>query len=114
MDPRAACLVCSKQHDSWKCSKFKGLTREEKWRVVQSGGLCNKKLEKGHISKECPKVNFKCQRLGCGGNHHTLMHRPTARIARDVSSGSNQRGNASPGSNNGTRFTAEQQLLQVS
>ena len=59
-------------------------------------------------------MNFKCQRLGCGGNHHTLMHRPTARIARDVSSGSNQRDNASPGRNNGTRVTAEQQLLQVS
>ena len=113
MDPRAACLVCSKQHDIWKCSKFKGLTHEEKWRVVQSGGLCNKCLEKGHISKECPKVNFKCQRLGCGGNHHTLVHGLTARIARDVSSGSNQRDNASPGRNNGTRVTVEQQWLYL-
>ena len=87
VDARAACLVCSKQHDIWKCSKFKGLTHEEKWRVVRSGGLCNKCLEKGHISKECPKVNFKCQKSGCGGNHHTLTHRPTARIAREISSG---------------------------
>ena len=38
VDARAACLVCSKQHDIWKCSKFKGLTHEEKWRVVRSGG----------------------------------------------------------------------------
>ena len=114
MDARAACLVCSKQHDIWKCTKFKGLTHEEKWRVVRSGGLCNKCLEKGHISKECPKVNFKCQRLGCGGNHHTLMHRPTATIARDLSSGSNQRDNASVGGNDGTRVTTEWQLQQVS
>ena len=91
VDARAACLVCSKQHDIWKCSKFKGLTHEEKWRIVRSGGLCNKCLEKGHISKECPKVNLKCQKSGCGGNHHTLMHRPTARIAREISSGSSQR-----------------------
>ena len=34
VDAKAACLVCSKQHDIWKCSKFKGLTYEEKWRVV--------------------------------------------------------------------------------
>ena len=114
MDARAACLVCSKQHNIWKCSKFKGLPHEEKWRVVRSGGLCNKSLERGHISKECPKVNFKCQRLDCGGNHHTLMHRPTARIARGLSSVSSQRDNASQSGNNGTGVTTEQQLIQVS
>jgi len=114
VDVRAACLVCSKQHDIWKCSKFKGLTYEEKWRLVRSGGLCNKCLVKGHVSKEFPKVNFKCQRLGCGGNHHTLMHRPTARIGRDLRSGSNQRDNASQSSNNGTSVSTEQQLPQVS
>ena len=32
---------------------------------------------KGHIAKERPKVNFKCQKSRCGGNHHTLMHRYT-------------------------------------
>ena len=110
VDARAACLLCSKQHDIWKCSKFKGLTNEEKWRVVRSGGLCNKCLEKGHISKECPKVNFKCQKSGCGGNHHTLMHRPTARIAREISSGSSQRDNASQSGNDGTSVTTEQQV----
>ena len=47
---------------------------------MRSGGLCNKCLEKGHISKECPKVKFQCQKSGCGGNHHTLMLRPTARM----------------------------------
>ena len=110
VDARAACLVCSKQHDIWKCSKFKSLTDEEKWRVVRSGGLCNKCLEKGHISKECPKVKFKCQKYGCGGNHHTLILRPTSRIAREISSGSGQRDNASQSGNNGTCFTTEQQV----
>ena len=114
VDARAACLVCSKQHDIWKCSKFKGLSHEEKWRVVRSGGLCNKCLERGQISKECPKVNFKCQRLYCGGNYHTLMHRPTARIARGLSSVSSQRDNASQSGNNGTSVTTEQQFIQVS
>ena len=110
MDARAACLICLKQHDIWKCSKFKGFTYEENWRVVRSGGLCKKCLEKGHISKECPKVIFKCHRHGCRGNHHT----PTSRIARDLSSGSSQRDNAIQGGNSGTRVTTEQQLQQVS
>ena len=114
VDARAACLVCSKQHDIWKCSKFKGLTYEKKWRVVRSGGLCNKCLEKGHISKESLKVNFKCRRFGCGGNHYTLMHRPTARIARDISSGSSQRDNGSQSGNDGTSVATEEQLLRVS
>ena len=48
VDARAACLVCSEQHDIWKCSKFKGLTHEEKRRVVRCGVLCSKCLEKGH------------------------------------------------------------------
>ena len=76
-------------------SKFKGLTHEEKWRVVRSGGLCNKCLEKRHISKECLKKNFKCQKSGCRGNHHTFIHRQTPRIARAMSSGSSQRDIAS-------------------
>ena len=71
VDARAACLVCSKQHDIWKCSKFK------------------------------------CQKCGCGGNHHTLMHRPTA---RQISSGSSQRHNASQSGDNGTSVTSEQQV----
>ena len=42
------------------------------------------------------------------------MHRPTARIARDLRGGSNHRDDTSPDGNNGTRVTTEQQLLQVS
>ena len=71
------CLVCSERHEIWKCERFKGFTYGEKRKVLQQGGLCNKCLVKGHIAKECPKVNFKCQKSACGGNHHTLMHRYT-------------------------------------
>ena len=55
-------------------------------------------------------MNFKCQKSGCGGNHHILMHRPTARIARKISSGSSQRDNASQSGDNGTSVTTEQQV----
>ncbi|XP_022790440.1 LOW QUALITY PROTEIN: uncharacterized protein LOC111329941 [Stylophora pistillata] len=74
---QAPSLVCSERHEIWKCERFKGFTYGEKRKVVQQGGLCNKCLVKGHIAKECPKVNFKCQKSSCGDNHHTLMHRHT-------------------------------------
>ena len=45
VDARAACVVCSKQHDIWKGSKCNGFTYEEMWRVVWSGGLCNKGIQ---------------------------------------------------------------------
>ena len=105
-DAPAPCQVCTKQHDIWKCSKFKGPTYEEKRKIVQNGGLCNKSLVKGHIAKECPKVNFKCQRPGCGGSHHTLMHRPVAGIRRDLNS--MNRNTASQNSNSATAAIAEQ------
>ena len=54
---------------------------------MQQGGLCNKCLAKGHIAQECPKVNFKCQKSGCGGNHHTLMHRHTTETGGEPKSG---------------------------
>ena len=79
LNAQVVCLVCSKQHEVWKCELFKGLPHEEKRKVVQRGGLCNKCLAKGHIAKDCPKVNFKCQHSGCGGGHHTLMHRTSLR-----------------------------------
>ena len=75
LNAQIVCLVCSGQHEVWKCELFKGLPHEEKRKVVQRGGLCNRCLAKGHIAKDCPKVNFKCQHSGCGGGHHTLMHR---------------------------------------
>ena len=43
MEAQAACKVCSKQHNIWKCSRFKSFTHEEKMRVVQSGGLVSGK-----------------------------------------------------------------------
>ena len=78
---------------------------------MRSGGLC---LVKGHISKECPKVNFKCQKLGCGCNHYTVMHRPTDGIERNLNSGSNQRNNASQNSNISATSAITEQDLQLS
>ena len=42
LNAQIVCLVCSGQHEVWKCELFKGLPHEEKRKVVQRGGLCNK------------------------------------------------------------------------
>ena len=89
LNAQVVCLVCLRQHEVWKCELFKGLPHEDKRKVVQRGGLCNKCLAKGHIAKDCPKLNFKCQHSGCGGGHHTSMHRNPVRTERGTSNESN-------------------------
>lgn len=70
------CSVCSNQHGVWRCDVFKYLDYDAKRKCVQENGLCNKCLDRGHISKNCPKTRFRSQVDNCGGEHHTLMHRP--------------------------------------
>ncbi len=61
---------------------------EAKRRCVQENGLCNKCLDKGHISKSCPKTRFRCLVEKCGGEHHTLMHRPPKPLSDGKAKGS--------------------------
>ncbi|CAB4037244.1 PREDICTED: uncharacterized protein LOC107343697 [Paramuricea clavata] len=70
------CSVCSNQHGVWRCDVFKYLDYDAKRKCVQENGLCNKCLDRGHISTNCPKTRFRCQVDNCGGRYHTLMHRP--------------------------------------
>ena len=70
LNAQIVCFICSGQHEVWKGKLFKGLQHEEKRKIVQRGGPCNKCLAKGHIAKHCPKVNFKCQHSECGRGHH--------------------------------------------
>lgn len=80
VDAWAACLVCSKQHDIWKCNQFKGFIYEEKGKIVQNGELVNKCLVKGG-----PKSEFHgSKKLGCGGNHHTLMQSLTVETVTEM------------------------------
>ena len=114
LNAQIVCLVCSEQHEVWKRELFKGLPHEEKRKVVQRGGLCNKCLAKGHIAKDCPKVNFKCQHSGCGGGHHILMHRNAARTDRGTSNESKARDVRQRNQNAGSRDVNPQQQLQPS
>ena len=51
-------------------TRFGSVNFLKAYTIVQQGGPSNKCLEKGHIAKHCPKVNFKCQHSECGGGHH--------------------------------------------
>ena len=59
--------VCSNQHGVWRFDVFKYLDYDAKRKCVQENGLCNKCLDTGHISKNCPKTRFRCQVDNCGG-----------------------------------------------
>ena len=91
-----------------------GAYNHEEKRKVQRGGLCNKCLAKGNIAKDCPKVNFKCQHSGCGGSHHTLMHRNPVRTERGTSNESNARDTRKRNQNAGSRDVNPQKQLQPS
>ena len=45
-------------------------------------------------------MNFKCQKSGCGGNHHTLMHRYTTATGEESKTGTGLKENKVD-SNNG-------------
>ena len=70
-------------------------------------------LSKGHIAKDCPKVNFKCQHSGCGGDH-SLMHRNLVRTERGTSNESNARDGRELNQNAGSRDVNPNQELQPS
>ena len=88
--PDQTCPLCSSKHPIWRCERFTDLSHNEKWKFLRQNSLCNKCLGGGHIAKACPRNSFRCRSPGCGGEHHTLMHRP-ARTGSD-SAGDHQEG----------------------
>ena len=57
---RTRCEACSEPHRIWRCEKFKQMEVKERRGLTIRKGLCNKCLVKGHIAKNCPKMNFQC------------------------------------------------------
>lgn len=104
---KQGCSVCSNQHGVWRCSKFKGLSYQDKMKMVQEHSLCIKCLNGGHYARICPRTNFKCQKEGCNKEHNTLLHPPPS---EPDGSGTNQsqinregqRSNTADGSNYAT------------
>ena len=67
------CLACGKggNHPLGACSKFQGMSREERWYTVKKAALCKNCLKPGNIVNKCcaPPVCKKCNK-----HDHTLLH----------------------------------------
>ena len=99
---RTTCEACSEPHRIWRCEKFKQMELKEKQGLVNQKGLCNKCLVKGHIAKNCPKINFKCRAAECDAQHHMLLHcskdtaveqeqeKPEAKVDKEENGAGNQ------------------------
>ena len=95
---------------------LKAYHMKRKRKVVRGGGLCNTKcLAKRHMAKDCLRINFKCQHSGCGGGHHTLMHRNPVRTEQETKLIElNARDTRQRNQNAGSRDVNPQQQLQPS
>ena len=68
------CSVCSNQHGVWRCGKFKGLSYQDRMKIVQEHSLCINCINGGHYPRICPRTNFKCQKEVCNKERNTLLH----------------------------------------
>lgn len=65
------CFVCFDEHFVWSCSRFKSMSVEERFKVVQEHRLCMNCLSPSHIARQCPSEH-RCRI--CGKPHNTLLH----------------------------------------
>ncbi|XP_076385701.1 uncharacterized protein LOC105664200 [Megachile rotundata] len=65
------CPACSAAHPLYKCDKFKGLSIDEKTKIVQTSQSCFNCLQQGHRVKACTRKHCDI----CGKKHHNLLHR---------------------------------------
>ncbi|XP_064631624.1 uncharacterized protein LOC135489923 [Lineus longissimus] len=74
-----SCPLCKRDHRLFKCKQFQDMSLEDKHKYVKSNRLCYNCLRASHMAKSCTSP-VRCRVQGCGGSHHTLLHR----TARDV------------------------------
>ncbi|XP_055543353.1 uncharacterized protein LOC129728904 [Wyeomyia smithii] len=67
------CAVCKKEgYRARDCRFFQSLSIDERWRKVQSSGLCRTCLY-GHGRRSCRSTK-RCEIDGCKSRHHPLLH----------------------------------------
>ena len=71
------CFFCSKPHWIARCSSFRELTIEARWKWVSQNDSCVSCLSTQHRTAECHRTR-PCGSDGCQEGHHRLLHRPTA------------------------------------
>ena len=68
------CVVCGAKHELWNCQEFKSLNVDDKFAAARTCGACYICLQRGHMASMC-QTESRCATNGCGGKHHTLLHR---------------------------------------
>lgn len=70
--PNPTCVLCrSEKHPLYHCSKFKGMSYQERLTTIREHRLCMNCLKRGHFLRECKSVHH-CKH--CQKPHHTLLH----------------------------------------
>ncbi|KAL4238005.1 hypothetical protein ACF0H5_002716 [Mactra antiquata] len=68
------CKMCSsKDHEIYRCSKFKQLYPEQRWEKAKQLNLCFRCLGSGHTGSKCNKMK-QCGINDCKKNHNRLLH----------------------------------------
>ena len=68
------CAQCRGKHGVWHCKSFRQLSATSRWKQAKQLGLCFRCLGGGHRGQDCPRTRT-CSVVGCGDNHHYLLHR---------------------------------------
>ena len=92
------CILCYESHGLWNCTKFKGMTVDDRFKVVKDKKLCMNCFSKAHAYKNCPSKHA-CKT--CNKRHHTMLHFSSsdtsgASMTGNADSGAHQESNLSP------------------
>ena len=70
--PENTCMACKREsHPLNICSKFQGMSRDDRWALVKKNGCCMNCLKAGHMASKC-RAQPACRK--CHKAHHTLLH----------------------------------------
>lgn len=66
------CILCSEEHQLYRCSVFSAKTVEDRYLIVKENQLCINCLSSSHMWRQC-RSKLRCRQ--CRGPHHSLLHR---------------------------------------
>jgi len=74
--PTSVPLKCPRRsgpHGVWRCRIFRSSSLRDRLKTVKQHLLCRVCLSEGHSVMKCAK-GFTCRKVGCGKDHHYLIH----------------------------------------
>ena len=68
------CVLCNDKHPLYLCTKFNGMSLEQRRTHIRNHNLCYNRLAAGHRTTDCRSIS-RCKQ--CSGRHHTMIYRDT-------------------------------------